>query len=140
MTTAEPHDRRHRPSRRTTASWAVPVCAVLLGVGYLAAGLRGGQPGFGVFGLVLMCLVATVFVLAGRRSETMAFLRDQRDERVNHIDAAASRAAGSVVLCAIVVAFMVQIARGHSGSPYYQLGALGGVTYVVSLVYLMRRR
>ncbi len=140
MTNAEPHPRRSRTTDRSVTAWAVPGCAVLIGLGYLAAGLWGGRPGFGLFGLVLMCVVAAGFVLTGRRNETVAFLRDRRDERVNHLDASATQVAGSVVLVAVIVMFMVQIARGESGSPYYQLGALGGAAYVVSLVYLMRRR
>jgi hypothetical protein len=44
------------------------------------------------------------------------------------------------ILLAVLVMFMVEFARGNSGSPYYQLGALGGVAYLVSLVWLRLRR
>lgn len=50
---------------------------------------------------------------------------DRTDERINEIDRSASLTAGMVVLLAALVMFMVEIARGEDGSPYYQLLALG---------------
>ncbi len=119
--------------------WVVPVTAVVIGLGYLVAGIAGDQLWFGVFGLVLMLVVAGAFVLSARVSETVAGLADRRDERINQIDQRASTLAGGVVLIAVIVMFMVSIARGQDGSPYYQLGALGGASYVIALVYLRLR-
>ncbi len=48
--------------------------------------------------------------------------------------------AGGVVIVAVVVMFVVEVARGRDGSPYYQLGALGGVGYVAALTWLRFRR
>jgi hypothetical protein len=45
-----------------------------------------------------------------------------------------------VVLLTVLVMFVVEIARGEDGSPYSELGALGGLTYVVSMVWLRYRR
>jgi UDP-N-acetylmuramyl pentapeptide phosphotransferase/UDP-N-acetylglucosamine-1-phosphate transferase len=114
--------------------------AVLIGVGYLVAGLAGDRPGFGLFGLGLMLAVAVVFVVSTRWSETVDGLATRRDERINHLDQQATLAAGGVLIVAVIVMFMVEIARGESGSPYYQLGALAGLAYVVSLVWLRIRR
>jgi hypothetical protein len=36
--------------------------------------------------------------------------------------------------------FVVEIARGQDGSPYYQLGAVGGGAYVVALIALRLTR
>lgn len=119
--------------------WVVPATAVVIGLGYLVAGIAGHQVGFGVFGLVLMLVVAAAFVLAARVSETFAGLANRRDERINQIDQRATTAAGGVVLVAVIVMFMVTIARGQDGSPYYQLGTLGGVSYVMALGYLRFR-
>ena len=120
--------------------WAVPGVAVLAGVAYLVAGLLGDDVRFGVVGLVLMLAVGGVFLLAARWSETAAGLRDRTDERINEIDRSASLAAGMVVLLAVLVLFVVEIARGQDGSPYSQLGALGGLTYVAALTWLRFRR
>lgn len=115
--------------------WVVPTTAVVIGAGYLIAGIAGDQVWFGVFGLVLMLVAAAAFVMAGRFSETVAGLADRSDERINQIEQRAAAAAGVVVLVAVIVMFMVSIALGQDGSPYYQLGALGGVTYMLALGY-----
>lgn len=130
------HDTTHSPASR----WAIPTVAVLAGVGYLIAGLVGDNLRFGIFGLLLMLAVGGTFMLAGRRSETVAGLIDRRDERINQLDTTASLVAGMSVLLAAIVMFMVEIAQGRDGSPYYQLAALGGVSYVVALVWLRFRR
>ena len=120
--------------------WAVPGVAALAGAAYLVAGLVGDDVSFGVMGLVLMLAAGGVFVLAARWSETAAGLRDRTDERINEIDRSASLTAGMVVLLAVLVMFVVEIARGEDGSPYSELGALGGLTYVASLTWLRYRR
>jgi hypothetical protein len=48
--------------------------------------------------------------------------------------------AGTSVLAAALAMFVVEIARGQDGSPYYQLAAIGGVTYVIALVVFRFRR
>ena len=66
--------------------------------------------------------------------ETIRGLRgDGRDERFRQIDVHATALAGLAVLVAIIVAFVVEVARGHSGSPYAWLGAIGGITYVAAI-------
>jgi hypothetical protein len=130
------HDKATSPKTR----WLVPGAAVLAGSAYLAAGLLGDDLGFGLSGLALMLGVAVVFMVASRWSETAAGLRDRTDERINEIDRSASLVAGMTVLLAVLVMFVVEIAQGMDGSPYYQLGAVGGVTYLVSLVWLRFRR
>jgi hypothetical protein len=123
-----------------TTRWAVPVVAVLAGLAYLVAGIVGDDVSFGVVGLALMLGVGAVFVVASRWSETAAGVRDRTDERINQIDRSASLTAGMTVLLAVVAMFVVEIAKGQDGSPYHQLGALGGVTYLVALVWLRFRR
>lgn len=120
--------------------WSVPVIAALAGAAYLVAGLLGGDVLFGVFGLALMLAGAAAFMLLARRSETAAGLRDRTDERINAIDRSASLVAGMAVLLAVLAMFVVEIAQGKDGSPYYQLGALGGITYLLALVWLRYRR
>jgi hypothetical protein len=114
--------------------------AVLAGVAYLVAGVLGDDLSFGIVGLALMLGVGAVFMISSRWSETVAGLRDRTDERIVQIDRSASLVAGMTVLLAVLAMFVVEIARGEDGSPYSQLGAVGGVTYVVSLVWLRFRR
>jgi len=43
------------------------------------------------------------------------------------------------VITAIIVAFVVELARGNSGSPYGWLGAIAGLAYIVAIVVLRLR-
>jgi Na+/melibiose symporter-like transporter len=130
----------HDTTKSVTARWAIPGVAALAGLAYLVAGLVGDDLSFGIFGLVLMLGVGVVFVVASRWSETAERLRDRTDERINKIDRSATLVAGMTVLLAVLAMFVVEIAQGTDGSPYYQLGALGGVTYLIALVWLRFRR
>jgi len=73
-------------------------------------------------------------LLLGGRSETIRGLRgDGRDERFSRIDLHATAAAGLVVISAIIIAFVVELARGNDGAPYAWLGALAGIAYLVAV-------
>jgi hypothetical protein len=128
-----------RTSSRLTR-WVAPGVGIGIGLAYLAAGWISGDLGFGVFGLALMVAVVAGMLVAARWSETVAGLLDRRDERINQLDSGASLVAGITVLVTVIVMFVVEVAQGQDGSPYYQLGALGGVAYVAALVYLRFRR
>jgi hypothetical protein len=79
-------------------------------------------------------------VLLGGRSETIRGLRgDGRDERFRQIDIHATALAGMAVITAIIVAFLVEVARGHEGTPYSWLGAIGGLAYLLAVVALRLR-
>jgi hypothetical protein len=72
----------------------------------------------GVGSLVGLTAFGLFFLLAGR-SETVRGLRgDGRDERFAQIDLQASAVAGSVLLVALIVAWLVAITRGQNGNPY----------------------
>ncbi|HSK90206.1 MAG TPA: hypothetical protein VK875_02730 [Euzebyales bacterium] len=120
--------------------WATPLLAVVLGVVFLVAHWIAGQPRLGFEALAVMTAFAVGLLVLRSRSELVAGILDRRDERINHIEREASLAAGVVVLLAIIVAAIVEIARGHDGSPYTWLGALAAVTYLVSLAVLRVRR
>jgi hypothetical protein len=62
-----------------------------------------------------------------------------RDERWQAIDVAATALAGSVLVAVIIGAWLVELAKGEDGQPYSQLGAVGGVAYVLAVAFLRRR-
>jgi hypothetical protein len=64
---------------------------------------------------------------------------DGRDERWAIIDLAATAITGLVIIAAIIVACLYEWSQGRDGSPYSQLGAIGGLTYVVAILVLRRR-
>ena len=121
--------------KQSTRQWMLPGFAVAIGIAYLIAGLVGDEVGFGLFGLALMVTVAVALLLVRRRSETVQGLLDRRDERIVQIDVKATAFAGSVVTAAVLIAFIVEIARGNDGSPYAALGAIGGLAYLASVVW-----
>lgn len=126
-------------AHRSRQQWAVPAVAVTAGIAYLVAGIVGDAVWFGVFGLLLMLSVAAVVLLVRRRSETVQGLLDRRDERIVQIDLRATAFSGGVVILAVLVGFVVEIARGQDGSPYAMLAALGGASYIGAVVWYRLR-
>lgn len=118
----------------------IPAVALVIGVGYLVAGIIGDQLIFGIGGLLVMLVIAGALWFARGHSETVEGLLERGDERINDIELRATAAAGSVVLVATLVAFIVDISRGEDGSPYFWLAALGGVVYIATIVVLRIRR
>jgi len=125
--------------RGSGSRWLMPAGCVLLGCVVLLAGWLGGQLVTGLIGLVVMAAFGLFIALAGR-SETIRGLRgDGRDERFAQIDLRATAATGMVLIVAVIVAFLVEIARGHDGSPYTWLGALAGIAYAAAVAFLRWR-
>jgi len=123
----------------TRSKWFQPGVALALGALFFGALWIGGDPRNGIYSFLVMAGFAAL-ILFGGRSETIRGLRgDGRDERFKQIDVAATAITGMVVITAIIGAFLVEIARGHDGSPYAQLGAVAGVAYVVAIVALRVR-
>lgn len=119
--------------------WFFPVFCLALGLLMAGAFLLGDQPENAAFSVVLFSVIAAVFAFGGR-SETVRQIRgDGRDERWARIDLAATAAAGMVVITAIIGLCVYEWANGRDGSPYTQLGALGGVSYLAALFVLARR-
>src|SRR5581483_2501085 len=119
--------------------WFLPLFSVALGVVLFAAQWIGGNPRSGLVSFGIMAAFGAL-VLFGGRSETIRGLRgDGRDERFRQIDIHATAIAGLAVLTAIIVAFVVELARGHDGSPYGWLGAIGGAAYLFAIVVLRLR-
>jgi hypothetical protein len=120
--------------RVTRSKWFVPLFSVALGIVVFAAQWIGGDPGSGLESLGIMTGFGALILLGGR-SETIRGLRgDGRDERFRQIDIHATALAGLAVISALIVAFLIELARGHSGTPYSWLGAIGGFTYLAAIV------
>jgi hypothetical protein len=123
----------------TRSKWFVPLLSVALGIVVFAAQWIGGDPESGLESLGIMAGFGALILLGGR-SETIRGLRgDGRDERFRMIDIHATALAGLAVILAIIVAFIVELAKGHNGNPYGWLGAIGGLTYLVAIVVVRIR-
>ncbi len=115
--------------------WFTAGSAAVCGLVLLLASWVGGHPGPGFAMLGVMVGFGAVVMMAGRRSETVQGLLDHRDERITTFDLRATAVMGLVVVTATIVGFVVSLAHGHDGSPYTQLAAIGGLTYLVALIW-----
>ena len=114
--------------------WFLPLFAVALGAVVFVAQWIGGSAQSGLVSFAILAGFGALILLGGR-SETIRGLRgDGRDERFRMIDIHATALAGLAVILAILVAFIVELAKGHNGNPYGWLGALGGLTSLVAIV------
>ena len=120
--------------RVTRSKWFAPLIAVALGLVVFGAQWVGGDPGSGLESLGIMAAVRALLLFGGR-SETIRGLRgDGRDERFRQIDIHATALAGLAVIRAIIIACIVELARGHNGNPYAWLAAIGGITYLAAII------
>jgi len=120
--------------RITRTKWFLPLFAVALGLVVFIAQWIGGDPRGG---LVSFAIVAGfgLLVLLGGRSETIRGLRgDGRDERFRTIDIHATAIAGLAVIGAIIIASLVELARGDDPGPYGWLAAVGGIAYLAAVI------
>ena len=129
-----------RNARSALVFWATAATAALLGAGYFAADAVAGHPGEGLVALAAMLVVGAAFVIGSRYSETIRGLLNRRDERITGIDVHATAVSGLLVILAVLVGSMVEIARGHSGAPYTWLAAVAGVGYVLAVIVERARR
>ncbi len=119
--------------------WFLPLFALALGGVVFGAQAIGGNPGSGLVSLGIMAFAGAVFLFGGR-SETIRGLRgDGRDERFQRIDIHATAFAGTVVIAAVIVGFVVELAHGRDGNPFTWLGALGGIAYLAAIVVMRLR-
>jgi len=86
-----------------------------------------------------MAAFGLFLLLLARRSETIRGLTIGRDERFAQIDLRATAVAGLVLIIVLIVAWLVEIAQGHSGSPYYWLCASGGLAYALAVAFFRWR-
>ncbi len=121
------------------SKWTIPVFSGILGLVLLAALAAGHQLVTGLWSLGIMWLFG-IAVLLGGRSETVRGLRgDGRDERFAMLDLQATALAGLALMVAVIIAFIIEVARGHSGEPYDWLGAIAGLAYIAGVAVLRLR-
>jgi hypothetical protein len=121
------------------SKWFTPALCLGLGAMVLLAGWLGGQLVTGVWGLAVMAAFGLFLLLVTGRSETVRGLTTGRDERFAQIDLKATAVAGLVLITAVIVAWLVEIAHGHSGDPYTWLGATGGLSYALAVAFFRWR-
>jgi hypothetical protein len=127
------HVRGHR-----SASAAV----LAIGGGALAVALWiSGDVAFALVAVAFYAIAATVaYLWSGRDGDVAAILRSGGDERQRGLDRDATAITGLAMAGAAIIGAIVETARGQDPAGYGVLCVVGGVTYVVSLFVLRRRR
>jgi hypothetical protein len=126
-------------TKTTRAYWVTPAVGVAAGLIYLIGFAVGGKPGYGLIALGIMVVFSAMIALAGRRSETVRGLLDHRDERLAGIDLRATAVTAVVMILVVLAGFVIEVARGHDGSPYDLIGAVGGLAYLGAVGYFRIR-
>ncbi|RYJ04838.1 MAG: hypothetical protein EON52_14700 [Actinomycetales bacterium] len=120
--------------------WLVPGACFLLGVGMLVIQVARDEPVLGAVMLAIMWGYGAVVVALRRRTEIGVLLGGgANDERRSAIQVRALAVTGQVLIVVLVAGFLVQLARGADTDPWVGLGALGGATYLLSLVVVSAR-
>jgi hypothetical protein len=140
MSTTTARNQPDPMSRLYRTRWFMPAFALFLGVLIFGAYWIGDKPGLGAGAFGVMAVMAAIFWFGARRSETLSGLGGPgRDERWERIDIHATALTGVAVIAAIIGAWLVDVAQGGDGSPYTQLGAFGGLAYVLAVAFLRWR-
>jgi len=128
------------PTRDLTRSrWWMPGFSLFLGAIMLVAFTIGDNVGQGLISLGIMAVLAAIFAF-GRRSETLQGIGGPgRDERWAMIDLRATAMAGLVTIIFVIGAFLYEVASGEDGEPWSQIGAIAGLSYVISVALLRWR-
>ena len=117
----------------------MPLFTLFMGALVFAAFAIGGDVKNGLFAIPLFGVIAAVFFFA-RKNETVQGLGGPgRDERWAMIDLTATAATGAVLIAVVIGCWLVEIAKGHDGSPYGQLGAIAGLAYILAVAILRKR-
>jgi len=116
----------------------MPVFSLFLGTLMLVAFWIGDSISEGLVSFGIMAALA-VFLVFGRSETVRGLSGPGRDERWAKIDVHATALTGSVLVAVIIGAFLVEVAQGEDGQPWSQLGAVGGIAYIISVAVLRAR-
>jgi hypothetical protein len=93
-----------------------------------------------VMGVLYIACAIGAYFWAGGSGDVAAIMRVGGDERQRSLDRDATIIAGYCMVFAALTGAVVQIARGEGPGAYGVMCVVGGVSYVVALFVLQRRR
>ena len=123
----------------TRSKWFLPAFSLLIGLAILVAFALGGEVDQGLFGLGVMTVLAVALLALGRFDLVRGLRGDGRDEYWARLDVHATALAGLVTITLIIGMCLWEWAHGRDGTPYTQLGAVGGLAYVLAVAFLRWR-
>jgi tryptophan-rich sensory protein len=125
---------------RNARRWLVPGLCVVLAAGYAAVFLASDRPLLAAVGAGLMLAYGLVLVVFSRRSETIALLReDAPDERRTMITTKAAATTLYALMVLSLVMVFIRLAQGHDPGAWGVSCAIGGLVFIISIVYESRR-
>ena len=127
-------------SIRRFPKWYLPVVSLVLGVACLVSFWLGGNLREGVYSLIVLAAFGAIFAIGGRSEAIRGLRGDGRDEYWRTLDLTATALCGLVLIAVVIGMCFWEWAHGRDGTPYSQLGAIAGVTYIVALAGLRLRR
>ncbi len=119
--------------------WWMPAFSLFLGLAMLIAFWIGDDVTEGLISFGIMASLAAGIVVFGRNETVRGLSGPGRDERWAMIDITATALTGMILITVIIGAFLVEVARGEDGQPWSQLGAVGGIAYIISVAVLRAR-
>lgn len=135
MDVAEMKPARHEMFRGPwLAIWSLFVGLLVSAATVIGGNLTIGLVTFGLF------VAFAAFLYFGSRNETIAGLTyPRRDERWEMINQRAMAFAGTIVVLALIGGWIVELARGNDGSPYWEIFTGGTVAYFAAALWLRSR-
>lgn len=116
-------------------SWRLfPAIYAGMGVVILIAQIRYGNTTSGLVWFGVMVAIAAGYTFGGRFDLIRQARGDLADEREASISTQAMAATGTALVIALTLCIGYELARGHNPNPYSSLMAIGGVTYILSLL------
>ncbi|MBV8462886.1 MAG: hypothetical protein JO368_06310 [Acidimicrobiales bacterium] len=112
----------------------MPLFAVALGVVAFVAQWIGGNPRSGLVSFAILAGFGLLVLLGGRSETIRGLCGDGRDERFRAIDIHATAVAGVAVIGAIIIAALVELARGRGPGPFGWLAAVAAVAYLGAVI------
>jgi hypothetical protein len=119
--------------------WLTPAIYLVLGAVILIAQAIDGNAGSGLIWFAVFAVISAVYAFGGRFDVVKQARGDMEDERDASIHTRAMAAVGLVFVVLLTGCIVFELARGNNPSPYSQLMAFGGGSYIAALLYLRAR-
>jgi hypothetical protein len=121
-------------------SWQLlPLIYLVLGGVILVARAVDGEVASGLVWFAIFAVISAIYAFGGRFEIIKQARGDLEDERDVSINTRAMAAVGVVFVVLLTGCIVFELARGHNPSPYTQLMAFGGGSYIAALLVLRYR-
>jgi hypothetical protein len=121
-------------------SWQLmPLIYLILGGVIFIAQAIDGDIASGLVWFAVFAVISAVYAFGGRFEIIKQARGDLEDERDASINTRAMAAVGVVFVVLLTSCIVFELARGNNPSPYSQLMAVGGGSYIAALLVLRYR-